>query len=127
MRISAESVLIYCPLIAVLAVITVTGNDLHKRLLAFSEVCPAAVILESGDLDLGLFKASRLSSVGFDILFIATQERHNPIREENELLARFRNLSLRGKASMFSTLDALEKLAPNLSQKIRDTLNSVRK
>ena len=82
---------------------------------------------ESGDLDLGLFKASRLSSVGFDILFIATQERHNPIREENELLARFRNLSLRGKASMFSTLDALEKLAPNLSQKIRDTLNSVRK
>ncbi len=82
---------------------------------------------ESGDMDLGLFKASRLAAVGFDILFVATQERHNPIREENELLARFRNLSFRGKASLFSTLDALEKLAPNLSQKIRDTLNSVRK
>ena len=117
-------------------------KDIGQRLkaererLGFSEAQIASLLgmpleqyqqCESGDLDLGLFKASRLSSVGFDILFIATQERHNPIREENELLARFRNLSLRGKASMFSTLDALEKLAPNLSQKIRDTLNSVRK
>ena len=36
------------------------------------------------------------------------------IEEENELLTRFRELSQRGRASVFTTLDALERLAPNI-------------
>ena len=56
----------------------------------------------------------RLSACGFDVQFIITGERLKPVPEENELLQRFRELSLKGKSSIFMTLDALERLAPNL-------------
>lgn len=56
----------------------------------------------------------RLAACGFDVLFIITGERHLVIEEENELLTRFRELSQRGRASVFTTLDALERLAPNI-------------
>ena len=75
---------------------------------------------EEGQQDPGIFRMPRLNDCGFDILFIITSERHNPIEEENELLARFRELSNRGRNSIFMTLDALERLAPNLRQTIRD-------
>ena len=75
---------------------------------------------EEGQEDPGIFRLPRLNDCGFDILFIITSERHNPIEEENELLARFRELSNRGRNSIFMTLDALERLAPNLRQTIRD-------
>ena len=75
---------------------------------------------EEGQEDPGIFRMPRLNDCGFDILFIITSERHNPIEEENELLARFRELSNRGRNSIFMTLDALERLAPNLRQTIRD-------
>ena len=59
-------------------------------------------------------------------MFIITGDRYRPVQEESELLNRFRELSLRGKTSVFMTLDALERLAPNLKEnikkKIRDTL-----
>ena len=75
---------------------------------------------EEGQEDPGIFRMPRLNDCGFDILFIITSERHNPIEEENELLARFRELSNRGRNSIFMTLDALERIAPNLRQTIRD-------
>ena len=75
---------------------------------------------EEGQEDPGIFRMPRLNDCGFDILFIITSERHNPIEEENEVLARFRDLSNRGRNSIFMTLDALERLAPNLRQTIRD-------
>ena len=75
---------------------------------------------EEGQEDPGIFRMPRLNDCGFDILFIITSERHNPIEEENELLARFRELSNRGRNSIFMTLDALDRLAPNLRQTIRD-------
>ena len=75
---------------------------------------------EEGQEDPGIFRMPRLNDCGFDILFIITSERHNPIEEENELLARFRELSNRGRNSIFMTLDALERLAPNLRQTLRD-------
>ena len=75
---------------------------------------------EEGQEDPGILRMPRLNDCGFDILFIITSERHNPIEEENELLARFRELSNRGRNSIFMTLDALERLAPNLRQTIRD-------
>ena len=75
---------------------------------------------ELGQEDPGIFRMPRLNDCGFDILFIITSERHNPIEEESELLARFRELSNRGRDSIFMTLDALERLAPNLRQTIRD-------
>ena len=72
---------------------------------------------ESGEDDPGIFSMQRLYSIGFDVMFIITG---------SELLNRFRELSLRGKTSVFMTLDALERLAPNLKEnikkKIRDTL-----
>ena len=52
-------------------------------------------------------------------MFIITAERHVPVAEENERLSRFRDLSQRGRASIFSTMDALERLAPNLKQEFR--------
>lgn len=79
---------------------------------------------ETGELDPGVFRMTRLAAVGFDVLFIITTERHNPVREENELLARFRSLSMHGKASLFATLDALERLAPNIRRTIRKTLRT---
>lgn len=75
---------------------------------------------ELGQEDPGIFRLPRLNDCGFDILFIITSERHNPIEEESELLARFRELSSRGRDSIFMTLDALERLAPNLRQTIRN-------
>ena len=75
---------------------------------------------EEGQEDPGIFRMPRLNDCGFDILCVITSERHNPIEEENELLARFRELSNRGRNSIFMTLDALERLAPNLRQTIRD-------
>lgn len=32
---------------------------------------------------------TRLAAIGFDANFVITTERHNPVREENELLSRF--------------------------------------
>lgn len=75
---------------------------------------------ELGQEDPGIFMMPRLNDCGFDILFIITSERHNPVEEESELLARFRELSNRGRDSIFMTLDALERLAPNLRQTIRN-------
>ena len=77
---------------------------------------------EEGQEDPGIFRMPRLTACGFDVLFIITSERHNPIEQESELLARFRELSNRGRNSVFMTLDALERLAPNLRQTIRDKL-----
>lgn len=75
---------------------------------------------ELGQEDPGIFRMPRLNDCGFDILFIITSERHDPVEEESELLARFRELSNRGRDSIFMTLDALERLAPNLRQTIRN-------
>ena len=75
---------------------------------------------ELGQEDPGIFRMQPLNDCGFDVLFIITSERHNPVEEENELLTRFRELSNRGRNSIFMTLDALERLAPNLRQTIRD-------
>ena len=69
---------------------------------------------ESGTADPGIWRMPRLAACGFDVLFIITGERHLVIEEENELLTRFRELSQRGRASVFTTLDALERLAPNI-------------
>lgn len=79
---------------------------------------------ETGELDPGVFRMTRLAAIGFDILFVITAERHTPINEENELLDRFRELSNHGKASLFMTLDALERLAPNLRRTVRKALRS---
>ena len=82
---------------------------------------------ETGESDPGIFSMQRLYSIGFDVMFIITGDRYRPVQEESELLQRFRELSLRGKTSVFMTLDALERLAPNLKEnikkKIRDTLS----
>lgn len=69
---------------------------------------------ETGQGDPGVYRLPRLSACGFDVLYILTAERHRPMEEENELLSRFRELSQRGRASVFTTIDALERLAPNL-------------
>ncbi len=79
-------------------------------------------LFEEGKEDPGIFNMPRLRDCGFDIMFVITSERHEPIEEENELLARFRELSNRGRDSIFMTLDALERLAPNLRQTIRGKL-----
>ena len=75
---------------------------------------PAYERFENGDDDPGVYRLPRLAACGFDVMFIITAERHVPVAEENELLSRFRDLSQRGRASIFSTMDALERLAPNL-------------
>lgn len=74
---------------------------------------------ESGEDDPGIFSMQRLYSIGFDVMFIITGDRYRPVQEESELLNRFRELSLRGKTSVFMTLDALERLAPNLKENIK--------
>ena len=51
-----------------------------------------------------------------------TGERYKPMQEESELLKRFRELSLRGRDALFTTLDALESLAPNIRATIRSKL-----
>ena len=75
---------------------------------------------ETGEADPGIFCMPRLSACGFDVQFIITGERLKPVPEENELLQRFRELSLKGKSSIFMTLDALERLAPNLKKTLKD-------
>ncbi len=74
---------------------------------------------EKGEDDPGIYRMPRLAACGFDILYIMTTERHIAIEEENELLTRFRDLSQRGRASIFTTMDALERLAPNIRQEFR--------
>ena len=75
---------------------------------------------ESGEHDPGIFCMPRLNACGFDILYIITGERYKPVQEESELLQRFRELSLRGRSSIFMTLDALERLAPNIKKTIQN-------
>ncbi len=95
------------------------GYSSHQisQLLGVSDSVYAS--FENGQGDPGLYNLPRLAACGFDILFIATNERHTPMEEENELLRRFRELSQRGRTSIFTTLDALERLAPNIKQTIR--------
>ncbi|WP_295479175.1 XRE family transcriptional regulator [Sutterella sp.] len=73
---------------------------------------------ESGAADPGVWRMPRLAACGFDVLYILTAERHIVVAEENELLSRFRELSQRGRASIFTTLDALERLAPNIRRQL---------
>ena len=54
-------------------------------------------LYEEGKEDPGIFRMPRLNDCGFDVLFIITSERHNPVQEESELLSRFRELSNRGQ------------------------------
>jgi transcriptional regulator with XRE-family HTH domain len=86
--------------------------------------------VEAGEFDPGLFSLMRLTACGFDANFIITGERLRPLEEENELLQRFRELSIKGKSTIFMTLDALERLAPNLRsnirKNIRDNLDALR-
>ena len=79
---------------------------------------------ETGQGDPGVYRLPRLSACGFDVLYILTAERHRPMEEENELLSRFRELSQRGRASVFTTIDALERLAPNLRKEFNKRLRS---
>ena len=74
---------------------------------------------ENAQTEPGLFCMTKLYSCGFDVMYIITDMRYRPVQEESELLRRFRDLSLRGRNSIFMTLDALEQLAPNLKQKLR--------
>lgn len=74
---------------------------------------------EMGESDPGIFNMTKLHSCGFDVMFIITGTRYRPVQEESELLRRFRDLSLKGRNSVFMTLDALERLAPNLKQKLK--------
>ena len=74
--------------------------------------------------DPGVYRLPRLSACGFDVLYILTAERHRPMEEENELLSRFRELSQRGRASVFTTIDALERLAPNLRKEFNKRFRS---
>lgn len=79
---------------------------------------------ETGQGDPGVYRLPRLSACGFDVLYILTAERHRPMEEENELLSRFRELSQRGRASVFTTIDALERLAPNLRKEFSKRFRS---
>ena len=84
----------------------------------------AYIRFEEGLADPGIYRMPRLSSIGFDVLYIITEERHIPGLEEDVLLQKFRSLSLKGKVSVFNTIDALERLAPNLKRKIRSVKRS---
>ena len=79
---------------------------------------------ETGQGDPGVYRLPRLSACGFDVLYILTAERHRPMEEENELLSRFRELSQRGRASVFTTIDALERLAPHLRKEFNKRFRS---
>ena len=69
--------------------------------------------VEDGQVDPGLFCMARLTACGFDANYIITNERLRP-----------RELSNKGKSSIFMTLDALERLAPNLQSNIRKNIRS---
>ena len=84
----------------------------------------AYIRFEVGDSDPGIFRMPRLSSIGCDVLYIITNERHVPGREEDVLLQKFRALSLKGRVTVFNTIDALERLAPNIKRKIRNVKRS---
>ncbi len=75
---------------------------------------------EAGEADPGIFCMPRLYACGFDVMFIVTGDRYRPVQEESELLQRFRELSVRGRNSVFMTLDALERLAPNIKKRIKN-------
>lgn len=75
---------------------------------------------EEGEADMGIFRMPRLYAVGLDVLYIIAEERHIPGLEEDLLLKRFRELSSRGRSTIFNTLDALERLGPNIKRKIRN-------
>ena len=79
---------------------------------------------EAGETDPGIFRMPRLFAIGFDILFIIADERHIPGVEEDILLKKFRTLSLKGRATVFNTIDALERLGPNIKRKIRNATRS---
>ncbi len=105
----------------------------ERERLGFSEKQIAQLIgipiekyqtVEAGDCDPGLFCMARLTACGFDVNFIITNERLRPLQEESELLQRFRELSNKGKSTVFMTLDALERLAPNLRSTIRKNIRS---
>lgn len=83
--------------------------------------------IEAGETDPGLFCMPRLSQCGFDVYFIINGERLKPVQEESELLQRFRELSLKGRSSVFMTLDALERLAPNIRRKIDQKIDDWRR
>ncbi len=74
--------------------------------------------IENGELDPGIFSMPRLADIGFDVLYVIMNVRHIPGIEEDALLRRYRSLSLRGKTTVFNTLDALERLGPNIKKKI---------
>lgn len=65
---------------------------------------------------------AQLHANGFDIVYIVSGQKGmldtGPHDQESELVTRFRELSHRGRQSMFMTLDALERLAPNLRRAI---------
>ena len=96
----------------------------ERRRLNYTELQIAQLL--GVQLEVYLQYESGEDDLGFDVMFIITGDRYRPVQEESELLNRFRELSLRGKTSVFMTLDALERLAPNLKEnikkKIRDTL-----
>ena len=103
------------------------GNRLkeERERLGYSEIqIDAYIRFEEGLADPGIYRMPRLSSIGFDVLYIITEERHIPGLEEDLLLQKFRSLSLKGKVSVFNTIDALERLAPNLKRKIRSVKRS---
>ena len=111
------------------------GNRLkeERERLGYSEIQVAQLLgipidayirFEEGLADPGIYRMPRLSSIGFDVLYIITEERHIPGLEEDLLLQKFRSLSLKGKVSVFNTIDALERLAPNLKRKIRSVKRS---
>ena len=79
---------------------------------------------ETGQGDPGVYRLPRLSACGFAVRYILTAERHRPMVEEKELLSRFRELSQRGRASVFTTIDALERLAPNLRKEFNKRFRS---
>lgn len=71
-----------------------------------------------GTIELSSMQLLRLMHAGFDILFIVSGHRYQPIEEELILLRKYRKLSSRGKESIFTTLDALLQLSPNVRKDI---------
>ncbi len=80
--------------------------------------------IENGELDPGIYSMPRLADIGFDVLYVIMNVRHIPGIEEDALLRRYRSLSLRGKTTVFNTLDALERLGPNIKKKISGSKDS---
>lgn len=77
------------------------GNRLkeERERLGYSEIQIAQLLgipidayirFEEGLADPGIYRMPRLSSIGFDVLYIITEERHIPGLEEDLLLQKFR-------------------------------------